>query len=65
MPGNDGSSDNGVIIELKAWETADVHEAPEMAVSAIAGGSVESRISEILMPHFPFAVAFLPPNFSA
>ncbi len=43
LAGNDGQTDNGVIIELKAWETADVSDVPEMVYCPIAGGSIRQH----------------------
>lgn len=40
MAGSDGSADNGVIIELKAWDKAEVTGIPNMVQSPLAGGSV-------------------------
>src|SRR5215469_13982937 len=35
LAGNDGQTDNGVIIELKAWEKADLSDVPEMVYCPI------------------------------
>ena len=43
LAGNDGQTDNGVIIELKAWETADVSDVPEMVFCPIGGGSIRQH----------------------
>ncbi len=38
LAGNDGQFDNGLIIELKAWETAELTDVNEMVISPVAGG---------------------------
>jgi len=43
LAGNDGQTDNGVIIELKAWETADVSDVDEMVFCPIGGGSIRQH----------------------
>ena len=43
LAGNDGQTDNGVIIELKAWETANVSDVPEMVFCPIGGGSIRQH----------------------
>ena len=43
LAGNDGQTDNGVIIELKAWETADVSDVEEMVFCPIGGGSIRQH----------------------
>lgn len=40
LAGNDGQTDNGLIIELKAWETAGLTDVNEMVLSPIAGGRI-------------------------
>lgn len=40
LAGNDGQTDNGLIIELKAWETADLTDVNEMVLSPVAGGKI-------------------------
>ena len=39
LAGNDGTTDNGVIIELKAWDTAGVTDVENMVYSPIGGGT--------------------------
>jgi uncharacterized protein len=43
LAGSDGQRDNGLIIELKAWETADATDVPEMVRCPIAGGSIRQH----------------------
>lgn len=43
LAGNDGQTDNGIIIELKAWETADVSDVQDMVFCPIGGGSVRQH----------------------
>ena len=43
MAGNDGVTDNGLIVELKAWDKADVSDAPEMVFAPVAGGSIKQH----------------------
>jgi DUF2075 family protein len=43
LAGNDGTNDTGLIVELKAWEKADICETPEMVFSPIAGGSIQQH----------------------
>jgi hypothetical protein len=43
LAGNDGQADNGVIIELKAWETAEASDVPEMVYCPIGGGSIRQH----------------------
>ncbi len=45
LAGSDGTRDNGLIIELKAWDTASVSDVDGMVVSPIAGGSVKQHPS--------------------
>jgi DUF2075 family protein len=42
LAGNDGQNDNGLILELKAWDTADLSDVPEMVVCPI-GGNLTSQ----------------------
>jgi hypothetical protein len=46
LAGNDGQSDNGLIIELKAWERADVHDAEGMVFAPVGGGQVKEHPSQ-------------------
>lgn len=43
LAGSDGQTDNGVIIELKAWDTADVSDVEEMVFCPINGGSTRQH----------------------
>ncbi|MDR3459998.1 MAG: DUF2075 domain-containing protein [Verrucomicrobiae bacterium] len=43
LAGNDGRTDNALIIELKAWETADLSDYPDLVFSPIAGGSIQNH----------------------
>ena len=43
LAGNDGVRDNGVIIELKAWDTAGVSDIDEMVWSPLGGGKVHQH----------------------
>jgi hypothetical protein len=40
MAGNDGNTDNGLIVELKAWEKADLSDVPELVFAPVRGGTV-------------------------
>jgi DUF2075 family protein len=39
LAGNDGQSDNGLIIELKAWDKAGLSDVENMVISPIGGGT--------------------------
>ncbi len=43
LAGNDGQTDNGIIIELKAWETADLSDVEDMVFCPIGGGSIRQH----------------------
>jgi DUF2075 family protein/phage repressor protein C with HTH and peptisase S24 domain len=43
LAGNDGQTDNALIIELKAWETADASDVADMVYCPINGGSVRQH----------------------
>jgi uncharacterized protein len=43
--GNDATHDAVVIFELKAWETADSHDAPDMVFAPVGGGRVTQHPS--------------------
>jgi hypothetical protein len=43
LAGNDGHTDNGMIVELKAWETAGLSDVPDMVFSPIGGGSTRQH----------------------
>jgi DUF2075 family protein len=43
LAGNDGQRDNGLIIELKAWETAGLTDIEDMVLSPVAGGKVDQH----------------------
>ena len=43
LAGNDGRTDNGLIIELKAWENADISEVEDMVLSPVAGGKIDQH----------------------
>ncbi len=40
LAGNDGNDDNGVIIELKGWDKADVTDVENMVYAPLGGGAV-------------------------
>ncbi len=40
LAGNDGTSDHGLIVELKSWSEADVSEVPDLVWSPYGGGSL-------------------------
>jgi DUF2075 family protein len=43
LVGNDGSADNGIVLELKAWTDADASDVPEMVMSPYGGGSLSQH----------------------
>ena len=45
LTGSDGHNDNGLIIELKAWDKADATDIENMVFSPIAGGSIKQHPS--------------------
>jgi hypothetical protein len=45
LAGSDGSVDNALIIELKAWDTASVSDIDGMVFSPIAGGKIKQHPS--------------------
>src|ERR1039458_93741 len=45
LAGSDGHNDNGLIIELKAWDKAEATEIENMVFSPIAGGSIKQHPS--------------------
>lgn len=46
LAGNDGQSDNGLIIELKAWEKADVTDIDGMVIAPVGGGQIKEHPSQ-------------------
>ena len=40
LAGNNGVTDNGMIIELKAWETAQLSDVDDMVISPTGGGTI-------------------------
>jgi DUF2075 family protein len=40
LAGNDGKIDNGMIVELKAWDTADVSTIPDLVFAPVGGGKL-------------------------
>lgn len=45
LAGNDGQTDNGLIIELKAWERADTTEVDGMVFAPVGGGQIKEHPS--------------------
>ena len=43
LAGNDGHSDNGLIIELKAWDKAGLSEIENMVVAPLGGGTIKQH----------------------
>ncbi|MCR4296777.1 MAG: DUF2075 domain-containing protein, partial [Elusimicrobia bacterium] len=43
LAGSDGSADNALIVELKAWDTADSTNIENMVLSPIGGGTVKQH----------------------
>jgi len=43
LVGNDGRSDNGLIIELKAWDKADVSDVENMVLAPLGGGTFKQH----------------------
>lgn len=43
LAGNDGQRDNGMIIELKAWEKAGLSDVKDMVLSPVAGGKIDQH----------------------
>lgn len=43
LAGNDGERDNGLIVELKAWETAGLSDVADMVLSPVAGGKIDQH----------------------
>jgi hypothetical protein len=43
LAGNDGRRDNGLIIELKAWDKAGLSEVENMVMSPIGGGTLKQH----------------------
>jgi len=43
MAGNNGQTDNGLIIELKAWEQAGLTDIPDMVLSPVGGGTIKQH----------------------
>jgi DUF2075 family protein/predicted ATPase len=45
LAGNDGKNDNGLIIELKAWDKADSTEIENMVFAPVGGGKIKQHPS--------------------
>lgn len=45
LAGHDGRTDSALIVELKAWDTADLSDVPEMVISPIGGRTVSQHPS--------------------
>lgn len=45
LAGNDGNTDNGLIIELKAWDKAEATDIENMVFAPVAGGSIKQHPS--------------------
>ena len=46
LAGNDGAIDNGMIVELKAWDKADVSDIPDLVFAPVGRGKLTQHPCE-------------------
>jgi hypothetical protein len=56
LAGNDGTNDNGLVLELKAWSDADKSDVPDLVRSPYGGGSLSQHPYVVLINHVLFAL---------